>query len=66
MFFKSYFCTKKIAWYINVKQWENINKEGQESFFSYDVVKDGEFMKLSFACEDIVSTVLLAIEGGHH
>ena len=39
-----------------MKKWENINKEGQESFFSYDVVKDGEFMKLSFACEDIVST----------
>ena len=66
MFFKSYFCTKKISWYINVKKWENKIKEGQESFFSYDVVKDGEFMKLSFACEDIVSTVLLAIEGGHH
>ena len=66
MFFKSYFWTKKNSWYTNVKEWENINKEGQESFFSYYVVKDGEFMKLSFACEDIVSTVLLAIEGGHH
>ena len=31
-------------------------KEGGEVFFSYCVVKVGEFMKLSYACEDIVST----------
>ena len=43
-------------WYINVKQQENINKEGEEYFFSCYVVKVGEFMKLSFACVDIVSS----------
>ena len=31
-------------------------KEGAEVFCSYCVVKVGEFMKLSYACEDIVST----------
>ena len=35
---------------------ERTSTEGQESFFSYYVVKDGEFMKLSFAIQDIVST----------
>ena len=53
-FFMNYFWAKNISWHINVKQWENINKEREEFLFLYHVVKVGEFMKLSYACEDIV------------
>ena len=48
---------------INVKQCENINIEAARIFFLRYKVKVGEFMKLFYACEDIVSKVFLAIEG---
>ena len=51
------------SWYINVKQCENINMEAVRIFFLRYKVKVGEFMKLSYACEDIVSKVFLPIEG---
>ena len=34
---------------------ETLTRRGKNFFFSYHVVKVGEFMKLSYACEDIVS-----------
>ena len=32
-FFMNYFWAKNISWHINVKQWENINKEREEFLF---------------------------------
>ena len=55
-FFMSYLCAKKN---ILVHQYETVRKHQRERtriFFSYYVVKVGEFMKLPFACEDIVLT----------
>ena len=51
----NYFWAKNISWHINVKQCKTLTRRGKNFFFSYHVVKVGEFMKLSYACEDIVS-----------
>ena len=44
--------------YLGISMWNSektLTRRGKNFFFSYHVVKVGEFMKLSYACEDIVS-----------